>query len=159
MAKANIEKASDAWVNPPTPQDPTSDVTRNASSSGEPLHKPPQADSDHDDDGDGNAVERPRGGDKPAAVPSTTGRDYRADGHGGVATNDAAERWRDDPMPDGAQERMDWVQRGTDTKERLNAAIAAEEARGAKRRPTVLSGLRTLQQEHHQNERHESSEK
>lgn len=144
MAKANIEKASDAWVNPPTPEDPTSDVTRDG---GNPLHKPPMRDVVDDDgnvregyvtgESDEEVEERLRepGSTKAAAVPSRSTDD------------DPSQRWADDPMPEGASERMAWVQRGTDTRDRIDAAIRAEEARGARKRSTLLSGLQALQRE------------
>lgn len=188
MAKSRIEKASDAWVNPPTPQDPTSDVTRNEGSSGEPLHKAPMRDDE------GNPIEgdnlptdeeleerreakraareartedrspeeidevhrRQYEGSGEAAVTSPTGRDANADGVGGPA-DQGAERWADDPMPEGAQERLEWAQRGTDTAARIDAALRAEEGRGSRRRPTLMSGLRALQAEHKANERADGS--
>jgi hypothetical protein len=151
MAKANIEKASDAWVNPPTPEDPTSDVTRNdGGSSGEPLHKPPMDASDED-----RERYESRGAGKPVAVPSPSGRDANRDGVGGPAEQ-GADRWKDDPMPEGAQERLEWVQRGTDTADRIDAALRAEEARGTRKRGTLLSGLRALQAEEKSNRREES---
>ncbi len=183
MAKANIEKASDAWVNPPTPQDPTSDVTRNEGSSGEPLHKAPMLDDDGNPvEGDNlptaeeieerraakreakeGAVEdrspeeidavhrRQYDGGGEAAVASPTGRDAHHDGVGGPA-DQGADRWADDPMPEGAQERLEWAQRGTDTADRLDAAIRAEEARGNRKRRTLLDGLERLRAEHKRNE-------
>lgn len=153
MPKVNKEKASNAITNPPHPGDPTSDVSRE---SGQPLHKPPQAGAwrdadgewhaheDHADyvDGDGNVIPVVDDGDddreKAAAVPeNTAGEPYQ---------------WRDDPMPEGAQERLDWAQRGTDTEARVNAALRAEEARGHRRRGTVITGLEKLREEHRRNE-------
>jgi hypothetical protein len=95
------------------------------------------------------------GRDKPAAVPAPTGRDANHDGAGGPATNEA-DRWADDPMPEGASERLQWAQRGTDTNERIDAAVRAEEARGAKKRPTLLQGLQALRAEEKANRRDES---
>lgn len=175
MPKVRHEKASDATVNPPHPGDPTSDVTRSADgSSGEPLHKPPQEGAWMDADGTWHAAEDHEdyvvtegddstgaAGDervKAAAVPSSTGRDHRADGRGGAAQSpylgegDQAQAWRDDPMPEGAQERLDWAQRGTDTEARINAALLAEKARGTRKRGTVITGLETLRAEHRRNE-------
>lgn len=170
MPKVNKEKATDATINPPHPGDPTSDVTRTADgSSGEPLHKPPQEGAWMDADGvwhareehedyvevtDDSEVVRDRG----AAVPSTTGRDHFANGDSGPAQSpylgegDAAQQWRDDPMPSDAREVLDWAQRGTDTDARINAALRAENARGARRRSTVVSGLEALRAEHRRNE-------
>lgn len=158
MPKVRAEKASDATINPPHPGDPTSDVTREG---GEPLHKPPQAGAYRDEDGvwqagdvDGDENVSAR----PAAVPGHTGRDAAADGKGGVAASpylgegDQAQAWRDDPMPDGAQERLDWAQRGTDTEARINAALLAEQARGSRKRSSVVTGLETLRAEQRRNE-------
>lgn len=167
MPKVNKEKATDATINPPHPGDPTSDVTRSADgSSGEPLHKPPQAGAWMDEHGEWHAAEDHAdhvddGGEervKAAAVPGHTGRDATADGRGGVAASpylgegEQAQAWRDDPMPDGAQERLDWAQRGTDTEARINAALLAEKARGARKRGTVITGLESLRAEHKRNE-------
>ena len=156
MPKVNKEKASDATINPPHPGDPTSDVTRDG---GEPLHKPPMEGYNPktgrvelDDDSDSDYVHGA------AAVPSATGRDARADGRGGAAASpyagdsEQAQAWRDDPMPEGARERLEWAQRGTDTGARLNAALRAEESRGAGKRATVVSGLEKLRAEHRRNE-------
>ncbi len=183
MAKSRIEKASDAWINPPTPQDPTSDVTRDGGSSGEPLHKAPMLDDDgRPVEGDNlptaeeieerrtakretkeGAVEdrspeeldavhrRQYEGSGEAPVTSPTGRDANRDGVGGPA-DQGADRWADDPMPEGAQERLEWAQRGTDTADRIDAALRAEEARGSRRRTTLLSALQTLRAEHKRNE-------
>lgn len=157
MPKANIEKASNAIINPPTPEDPTSDVTRGDGSSGEPLHKPPMVDADGSpvtgetaEDVEGRT--RTPGADKPAAVTAPTGRDGAHDGHGGPA-DQGADRWADDPMPEGAQERLEWAQRGTDTKERIDAALQAEDVRGSRKRGTLVNALKSLQQEHKRNER------
>lgn len=170
MPKVNREKASDATINPPHPGDPTSDVTRDG---GEPLHKPPQpgawmdehsewhAAEDHanyvDDDGNPVKVDDDKIV-KAAAVPSSTGRDAAADGSGGPAVSpytsdsDPAQAWRDDPMPEDGRERLDWAQRGTDTDARINAALRAEEARGGRKRATVVTGLEKLRAEHKRNE-------
>lgn len=175
MPKVNQEKASDATINPPHPGDPTSDVTRDG---GEPLHKPPMEGYNPqtgrvERDEDGNVIsgrgDESEDGDvgtrehvKHAAVPSSTGRDLRADGMGGPAESpygtgregdsEQAQAWRDDPMPEGAQERLDWVQRGTDTDARLNAALHAEQARGSRKRSSVINGLESLRAEHRRNE-------
>lgn len=169
MPKVNKEKASDATINPPHQGDPTSDVTRDG---GEPLHKPPMQGYnpqtgrvEYDDDGNvvsGAGDESTDERVKHAAVPGATGRDAHADGRGGVAQSpygtgregdsEQAQAWRDDPMPEDAQGRLDWVQRGTDTEARINAALRAEEARGARRRSTVTSGLERLRAEHRRNE-------
>lgn len=160
MPKANIEKASDATINPPHPGDPTSDVTRDG---GEPLHKPPMPGYDPKTrkvDEDKAARERDENGvgDRGAAVPGATGRDLNHDGSGGPAQSpyegdsEQAQAWRDDPMPDDAQGRLDWAQRGTDTEARINAALRAEEARGRSKRTTVVSGLERLRAEHRANE-------
>lgn len=164
MAKANREKASDAWVNPPHPGDPTSDVTRDG---GEPLHKPPQEGAWMDADGVWHAKEEhedyaevTEGSEvtaeskvKPAAVPAETGRTeggstaspYLGDG-------ERAQEYRDDPMPDGANDRVEWAQRGANVGARVNAAIAAEEARAGGGRSTVLRKLRELRTEARRNE-------
>lgn len=169
MPKVNKEKASDATVNPPHPGDPTSDVTRDG---GEPLHKPPQEGAWMDADGQWHAREEHEdyvtdsGDDSPkvksAAVPSSTGRDHRADGMGGTAQSPYltdgvggdgdAQAWRDDPMPEDARGRLEWATRGTDTEARLDAAIRAEQARGQGQRRTVLDGLEKLRKEHKRNE-------
>lgn len=163
MPKVNKEKASDATINPPHPGDPTSDVTRDG---GEPLHKPPQDGAWMDADGEWHAKEEHEDyvtdgdesdtefvGDRGAAVPSSTGRDLNSDGMGGPAQSpylgdsDAAQAWRDDPMPDGAQDRIDWAGRGTDSEARINAARQAEESRSRGARSTVLSALERLREE------------
>lgn len=160
MPKKRIEQASNAISNPPHPGDPTSHVS---SDRGEPLHKPPQEGAWRDDDGvwhaaeerDENVTVTDEAGEHPeggaAAVPSATGRDHWHGGATGPATDNDADGWRDDPMPEGAQERLDWAQRGTDTDARINAAIRAEEARGSRKRTTVISGLEALRREHREN--------
>lgn len=171
MPKVRIEQASDATINPPHPGDPTSHVTRDG---GEPLHKAPMPGWDPETgrvDEEKAAREREeRAGErvKAAAVPGDTGRDAAANGQGGEAQSpfgrageeptERQQEWRDDPMPEDARERLDWVQRGTDTGARINAALRAEEARGHRKRPTVMSGLQKLREEHHQNERHSSTD-
>lgn len=169
MAKANIEKASDAWINPPTPGDPTSDVTRDG---GEPLHKPPQEGAWMDADGEWHAKEEhedyaqvTEGSEvtgksevKAAAAPAATGRDLNADGKGGSAASpylgdsDRAQEYRDDPMPDSATERVEWAQRGANVGARVNAALRAEEARPGGGRSTVLRKLKELRTEARRNE-------
>lgn len=172
MPKVNKEKASDATVNPPHPGDPTSDVTRDG---GEPLHKPPMEGYnpktgrvEYDDDG--NIVSNPGDDDdvdarervKHAAVPGATGRDAHADGRGGAAQSpygtgregdsEQEQAWRDDPMPEDAQGRLEWAQRGIDAEARINAALRAEQARGTRKRTTVITGLEALRAEHRRNE-------
>ncbi len=168
MAKVNKEKASDAWTNPPHPGDPTSDVTRDG---GEPLHKPPQEGAWRDADGNWHAAEEHAdyvvtddsevtadSKVKAAAAPSSTGRDARADGKGGEAqspylgSSDQSQELRDDPMPDGANERVEWAQRGATPGARINAALRAEEARPGGGRSTVLRKLRELQREAKRND-------
>jgi hypothetical protein len=163
MPKVNKEKASDATVNPPHPGDPTSDVTRDG---GEPLHKPPQPGAWMDEDGIWHAAEEHGDyadepievGDRGGAVPSSTGRDAHADGRGGPAQSPylgdsaQAQEYRDDPMPDGANDRVEWAQRGAAPGARINAAIAAEEARPGGGRSTVLRKLRDLQREARRND-------
>lgn len=152
MPKVNREKASDATVNPPHPGDPTSDVTRDG---GEPLHKPPQAGAWRDDDGVWHAAEDEvtDDGGKMAAVPSGTGR--AEDGSTVspyLGDSDQAQEYRDDPMPDGAVERVEWAQRGATPGARVNAALQAEEARTPAPRTSVLRKLRDLRTEARRND-------
>jgi hypothetical protein len=167
MPKVNQEKASDATINPPHPGDPTSDVTRTG---GEPLHKPPQEGAWQDADGNWHAAEEHQdyvvtedsqvtgSKVKAAAVPGTTGRDAHADGKGGAAqspyvgTSDQSQELRDDPMPDNADERVKWAQRGATPGARINAALRSEEARSGGGRPTVLRRLKELQREAKRND-------
>lgn len=158
MPKATQEKASNATVNPPHPGDPTSDVTRDG---GEPLHKPPQAGAWMDEDGVWHAAEEHgdyadepvESGDRGAAVPSSTGRaDDGSTQSPYLGDSAQAQEYRDDPMPDGANDRVEWAQRGATPGARINAAIAAEEARPGGGRTSVLRKLRDLQREARRND-------
>lgn len=177
MPKNRIEGASDAWTNPPHPGDPTSAVTRQdhnvggTGSSGEPLHRPPMEGAEYDAEtgewkspGDleneaREAAERAGGEFNPgdeqystkstgAPVPSSTGRDANHDGRGGPAVSEVdSEEYRDDPMPTGANEVVEWAERGSDGPARANAALHAERNRPGGSRVTVIRRLEQLRDE------------
>ncbi|MES2211348.1 MAG: hypothetical protein V4515_14390 [Chloroflexota bacterium] len=153
MPKVNKEKASDATINPPHPGDPTSDVTRDG---GNPLHKAPQAGAWMDAEGVWHAAEEHEDyvgedvetGDTSAAVPGFVGQaDDGSTPSPFLGDSEQAQAWREDPMPEGAQERLDWAGRGTDGEGRINAALAAEQSRPRGTRTTVVSGLERLREE------------
>jgi hypothetical protein len=137
-------------------------------SSGEALHKPPMDGAVRDEEtgrwrspGDlendaRDAAElaggeftpgddRPSTKDAGAAVPSSTGLDANHSGREGTeAVSEVdSDEYRDDPMPDRADERVDWAERG-DGPVRARAALHAENNRPGGQRSTVVRRLEAL---------------
>jgi hypothetical protein len=145
MAKSRKEHASDAWRNPPTPEDPSSYVDRE---SGEPIHTPVKTGRDED-----SQVTRDRDVSITPDTDTDTSSGARETGGGdSVQVNDlgggAGHQWPGDPLPDDAKGRLDWAQRGRDDNDRrarVRYALAQEQERTGGQRSTVVSGLERLQ--------------
>ncbi len=158
----------------PTSDVTRQDHTQYGGSSGEALHRPPMPGAEVNDEtgeweseGDREVREReeadrkgeeyvgPAEGERAptrnagASVPAATGRDAAHDGHGGPAdaSHVQTQEYQDDPMPDKADERVDWAERGSDGPARANAALHAEHNRAGGPRSTVIRKLEKIRDE------------